>query len=224
MKIVCRLLVLLLPVFAGCTAFENQCNEFTEVDDQLACLDTAFLSLESELVRTRGERTGERGGEREAADLREYLEYCDDLRERASDDEWREQNEDDFEERLRECMAVWERLGDARERQECERDEEAWGKEDLRPAYVEVRLDVDTTEESREEACPRGELGELRTIRDRTRGASPLGRCGGVASTCCRGIAWPYAVSQRTRTSRTLRFESPCPECISSRCRSSTSG
>jgi len=171
MKIVCRLLVLLLPVFAGCTAFENQCNEFTEVDDQLACLDTAFLSLESELVRTRGERTGER----EATDLREYLEYCDDLRERASDDEWREQNEDDFEERLRECMAVWERLGDDRERQECERDEEAWGKEDLRPEYVEVRLDVDTTEESREEACPRGELGELRTIRDRTRGAVQRG-------------------------------------------------
>ncbi len=160
MKFVGPLLLVLLPTLTGCAAFENQCNQYSETDDQIACLDTAFLALESEIVESRGERNPEREG----ADLREYLEYCEGLRERFGDQDWAEENREDYGERLRECTAVWERLGDDRAREDCNEDEDL-----IRWAEDEPEAWGEDEDEAREADCKRGDLGEIRGMRDRAR-------------------------------------------------------
>ena len=160
MKFVGPLLLVLLPTLTGCAAFENQCNQYSEASAQLTCLDTAFLALESEVVEHRGERSAEREG----VDLREYLEYCEGLRERFGDQDWAAENRQDYGERLRECTMLWERLEEHRDREDCVEDEALirWA-EDSREAWDEDEDEV------READCERGDLGEIRGMRDRAR-------------------------------------------------------
>jgi len=160
MKFIGPLLLALLPTLTGCASFENQCNQYSEVSAQLACLDTAFLALESEIV----ERRGERNTEREGADLREYLEYCEGLRERFGDEDWADENRQDYGERLRECSMLWERIGEDREREGCVEDETL-----IRWAEDEPEAWEEDEDEVREADCERGDLGEIRGMRDRAR-------------------------------------------------------
>ena len=192
-----------LTILAGCAgdAFESQCDQFTEVNDQLTCLDTAFFALESEIVDSRGDRV------RDDSDLREELEYCNGLRRRMADEAWADENREEFGGRLRHCMGLWERLededdwddededddwDDEDEREDDwddedeDEDEDDWddedederegdkgdlSDEDEREGDEDLRKDErEGDEDLREDRSDRGELGEIRAIRDRTRG------------------------------------------------------
>jgi hypothetical protein len=114
MKSFCTYLVLLLPVLAGCAGpFENQCDQYSDRGEQLSCFDTAFLALESEIIEERGAREDT-----------ETWEYCEGLRERLADEDWAEENREEYGERLRECMVLWERLGDDRDCDARDEDED----------------------------------------------------------------------------------------------------
>jgi len=173
MKALYVLVVLALATLTGCTAaFENQCDSHTELSAQLSCMDTAFFVLESEIVTSRGDR------ERGDRDLREELEYCQGLRERFGDEDWAEANREEYAGLLRRCVGLWERL-------EGDRDEDDWDEddrdEDDRDDWDEDDWDdlegdmgglyaEDDREDLREDLADRGDLGEVRAIRDRIRG------------------------------------------------------
>jgi len=162
--------VFLLAV-AGCSPFANQCDQYTEVGEQLTCLDTAFLALESEVVRGEGAREG---FEREGVDLREYLEFCEGLRARFAEEEWAEEHREEYGEDFRRCRMLWERLGEDRDREDCDGAAEPEREEEVeRDADVSSREAVreEVREDVRDENCERGELGALRQIRDRARRA-----------------------------------------------------
>jgi len=178
-----------LLALAGCTgaAFEKQCDSHTELSAQLSCMDTAFFVLESEIVTSRGDR------ERGDRDLREELEYCAGLRERFADEGWAEENREEYGGLLRRCIGLWDRLEDDRD----DWDEDDWDEDD-RDDWDEDDWDEDDWDEDddwddederegdkgdwddederegdddlREDAGDRGELGEVRDIRERTRG------------------------------------------------------
>ncbi len=157
-------LIIFSLTLAGCTAgdaFEKQCDSHTELSAQLSCMDTAFFVLESEIVTSRGDR------ERGDRDLREELEYCEGLSERFADEGWAEENREEYGRLLRRCVVLWDRLEDDRD----DWDEDDRDEDDEREGDKGDWDDEDEREEDlREDAVDRGELGEVRAIRDRTRG------------------------------------------------------
>ncbi len=173
-------LIIFSLTLAGCTAgdaFEKQCDSHTELSAQLSCMDTAFFVLESEIVTSRGDR------ERGDRDLREELEYCEGLSERFADEGWAEENREEYGRLLRRCVVLWDRLEDDRDDWD-EDDRDDWDEDD-RDDWDEDDRDEDDEREGdkgdwddedereedlREDAVDRGELGEVRAIRDRTRG------------------------------------------------------
>ncbi len=70
--------LLLVPLVTGCDPFDAQCDHLVEQDEQLECLDSAFMALRSDADRCY--RGGERRGDE--AERAEFIEeYCEDLEE-----------------------------------------------------------------------------------------------------------------------------------------------
>ena len=69
--------LLLVPLAVGCNAFDSQCDHLDEQDEQLECLDSAFMALRSDADRC---YRGERGGD-EASRAERIEEYCEGLEE-----------------------------------------------------------------------------------------------------------------------------------------------
>ena len=186
MKRFYSLAFILLLSLAGCSPFANQCDQYTGLGEQLTCLDTAFLALESEVVRGDGVREG---FEREGVDLREYLEFCEGLRARFAEEEWAEEYREEYGEDFRRCRLLWERLGEDRDREDCDGASEPEREEDVeRDADVFSREAVreEVREDVRDENCERGELGALREIRDRARRAIERNESSSERSTLIR--------------------------------------
>ncbi|MEE2830610.1 MAG: hypothetical protein VX498_15590 [Myxococcota bacterium] len=110
MKRLFPLFVLLpFPVLAACGVFDvHQCDRFSDLDEQLTCLDSAFLELSERADHRERERRSERGEDR----FEDALTSCERLREAYGDEEWVEENGEDYRERLGWCIDLWERLED----------------------------------------------------------------------------------------------------------------
>ena len=148
-RIAALLCILALPVLAACDTFDiHQCDQFSALDDQVSCLDTAFFDLSERAAGQMGER--ERESERDEGDLREMLADCEGLRERFGDDEWLEEYGDDegLRERLGWCTDLWERLDREDDASRTDQDDDARWDED-------ERWDEDGDEDLRDllEAC-----------------------------------------------------------------------
>ncbi len=129
------LAVLLLPVLAGCTAsYESQCDHLSELDDQVACLDLAFVQLRignteaPEREALRGEREDCTDGEFATRGEDRYI--CDDGEWRSMDelDEDEDERDDEWDEDEDERDDEWDEDDangdlDERDEQEVERSE-----------------------------------------------------------------------------------------------------
>ena len=166
-RITSFLLLLLVPIVGSCApSFENQCDSHNSVDEQVACLDTAF----AELAITASEVSGE--GDRERNGLRELIAFCEGLRERYGDEEWTAEYGDEYRERLAECTALWERLSADRD----EGDEDEDRPIATRPAGEDEDPDGEASDEDPE--CPSEDEDpdgdETRRPDESERGEGPL--------------------------------------------------
>jgi len=124
------LLGLLLVIVAGCsTSFENQCDQYSAIDDQVACLDSAFMELRSNVEDTDD-------ADRNEDELGQIVEYCEGLWEQyldedEDDEDWDEDDWDEDDEEWDEYDGDWDDEDeDDGDWNQDDEDDENWDEDD----------------------------------------------------------------------------------------------